>query len=214
MHFLETRLRKQIQSILVSDYRGPKASIGEVDILKALFAIGNSGSSLGRFKLGKITGLGQGEVRTLIARLKEARLVTVESRGCALTDDGRKKFDSISKAIPKSESVEAKELALGRYCWSVIVRGRATHVKKGLEQRDAAIRAGATGAFTAVYDAGKCKIPSDSNRRDWEALGSSEPWNSIAERDSLEDGDVIILSGADSLSLAEEGALAAALTVL
>lgn len=211
---MDTHLRKQIQSILLSDYRGPRASIGEVDILKALLAIGNSESSLGRFKLGKVTGLGQGEVRTLIARLKDAGLVIVDSRGCALTEEGRRKFYSISKAIPMSESIEAKELDLGTNSWFVIVRERATRVRKGLEQRDAAIRAGATGAFTAVYDRGKFKIPDDSNREDWESLGSSAPWDTIQERASLEDGDVIILSGADSPSLAEEGALAAALTVL
>jgi hypothetical protein len=209
-------LRKQIQSVLVSDYRGPKASYGEVDILKALIAIGNSSSSVGRSRLGKITGLGQGEVRTLIARLKNAGLITVEARGCDLTEKGSKKFESISRAIPTSSSVEATDLNLGKYSWCVIVRDHGAEVKKGLEQRDASIRAGATGALTVIYSKGRFKIPSDagSEAEDCEAMGPSEPWTTIRRGGGPRNGDVVIVSGADSGLLAEEGALAAALTLL
>jgi predicted transcriptional regulator len=211
---LESPLRKQIQAVLASDYRGPRAAYGEVDVLKALFAIGNSPSSMGRFKLGQVTGLGQGEVRTLISRLKEANLINVDSKGCALTEMGRKKFDSISRAIPYSSSVEAGDLDLGKHAWSVIVRDKGSRVKKGLEQRDASIRAGATGALTVIYSAGKFKIPSEKGPSDCEALGPSEPWTTIRNNSKPKSGDVVIVSGADSSLLAEEGALAAALTVL
>jgi hypothetical protein len=209
---LETQLRKQIQSVLASDYRGPRASYGETDVLKALFVIGNSDTRVGRFKLGKTTGLGQGEVRTLISRLKDAGLITVDSRGCALTDKGRKKFQSISRAIPKSSAVEAKALDLGEYYWYVIVRDLEARIKKGLEQRDASIRAGATGALTVIYSGGRFKIPGDME--DCEAMGPSEPWIAIRGESDLKDGDIVIVSGADSALLAEEGALAAALTIL
>jgi hypothetical protein len=211
---METPLRKQIQSVLVADYRGPRASYGEVDVLKALIAIGNSGSRVGRFKLGKITGLGQGEVRTLIARLKDAGLITVDARGCSLTEKGKKKFESIFRTIPSSEAVDARDLDLGKFSWYVIVRDPEVKVRKGLEQRDASIRAGATGALTVVYSGGKFKIPSDKAAEDCEALGPSEPWTTIRSSSSPKNGDVIIVSGADSSSLAEEGALAAALTLL
>jgi len=211
---LETSLKKQIQAVLASDYRGPRAAYGEVDVLKALFAIGNSPSRMGRFKLGQITGLGQGEVRTLISRLKDASMISVDYRGCALTENGRKKFDSISRAIPYSSSVEADDLDLGKFAWSVIVRDKASRIKKGLEQRDASIRAGATGALTVVYSAGKFRIPSEKGQSDCEALGPSEPWTTIRNNSKPKNEDVVIVTGADSSSLAEEGALAAALTVL
>jgi predicted transcriptional regulator len=211
---METRLRRQIQAILASDYRGPRASYGEVDVIKALFAIGNSEASVGRFKLGKVTGLGQGEVRTLIARLKDAELITVDSRGCALSEKGRKKFESISRAIPISSPAEAKELNLGKYSWYVVVRDRESGIKKGLEQRDASIRAGATGALTVIYSDGRFKVPSERNPEDCESMGPAEPWTSIRKVAALKNGDVIIVSGADTPLLAEEGALAAALTIL
>ena len=207
-------MRKQIQAVLVSDYRGPRASYGEVDVLKALFAIGTSDAGVGRFKLGKSTGLGQGEVRTLITRLKDAGLISVDSRGCTLTDRGRKKFDSISHAIPDSSPVDAGDLELGRYSWYVLVRNREAKIRKGLEQRDASIRAGATGALTVIYSEGRFKIPDDSKPEDCEGIGPSEPWTTIRNNSAPKNGDVVIVSGADSVLLAEEGALAAALTIL
>jgi hypothetical protein len=207
-------LRKQIQSVLVSDYRGPRASYSEVDVLKALVAIGNSPTSVGRFKLGKLTSLGQGEVRTLIARLKEAGLISVDSRGCTLREKGRKKFESISKSLPFSEAVDAKDLDLGKFTWYVILRDREGKLRKGLEQRDASVRAGATGALTVVYTRNKFKIPGDESAVDCEAMGPSEPWTTIRQRASPKNGDIVIVSGADSCTLAEEGALAAALTLL
>ena len=51
-------LKKQIQAVIASDYRGPKAGYGEVDVLKALWAIGKSRSSVGRHKLGQADGTG------------------------------------------------------------------------------------------------------------------------------------------------------------
>lgn len=210
---METHLRKQIQAILVSEYRGPRASYGEVDVLKALLAVGNSEGNVGRFKLGKITGLGQGEVRTLISRLKDAGLITVDARGSSLTEKGKKKFETIAQAIPKSLPIEAPELDLGKSSWFVIVKDRADKVKKGIEQRDAAIRAGATGAFTVIYSDGRFVIPG-GNAEDGEPIPPSEPWSTIANLSALKRGDVVIVSGADSNSLAEEGALAAALTIL
>ena len=211
---METPLKKQIQAVLASDYRGPRPAYGEVDVLKALFAIGRSSSGLGRFKLGQVVGLGQGEVRTLISRLKDANLIAVDSKGCTLTEKGRTEFDSISRAIPYSSTVEARDLDLGKFAWSVIVSNKEIKIKKGLEQRDASIKAGATGALTVIYTAGRFKIPSEKKPEDCEVLGPSEPWTTIRNSSKPRSGDVVIVSGADSAYLAEEGALAAALTIL
>jgi len=210
-------LKKQIEEILSSEYRGPRASYGEVDVLKAVIAIGKSETKLGRFKLGQLIGLGQGEVRTLIARLKDNRLITVDSRGATLTEKGKKEFALITKAIPFSSEVEARDLDLGKTSWSVIVRGKASKVKKGIEQRDAAIRAGATGALTVEFVANKFKIPSVDEKTgpvDCEAMGPSNPWTEIRNRTDPRNGDVVIVSWADDRLLAEEGALSAALTLL
>lgn len=209
-------LRKQIQTVLASDYKGPKAAYGEVEILKALFAIGTSKTNLGRAKLGQVTGLGQGEIRTLIARLKNSRLISVDAKGCSLTQSGKKEFSSVSKSLPFSSLVESRPLGLGKYAWSIVVRDSEGKIRNGIEQRDASIRVGASGALTVIYSSNKFMIPGveKSGDADCEALGPSEPWKTIRYLGKPENGDVVIVSWADSSSLAENGALAAALTIL
>ncbi|MGI0091779.1 MAG: DUF4443 domain-containing protein [Nitrososphaerales archaeon] len=211
-------LKRQIQAVLAADYRGPKASYSEVDILKALSAIGKSETNLGRTRLGQLIGLGQGEVRTLISRLKSNGLIIVDAKGCAFTEKGKKEFDAVSKSLPYSSKVEAKSLGLGRFTWSITVRNAESKIRNGIEQRDASVRAGASGALTVIYSSGKFMIPSADKKSagaaDCEALGPSEPWTTIRSEGRPKNGDVIIVSGSETLFLAEEGALAAALTIL
>ncbi|MHB1869218.1 MAG: DUF4443 domain-containing protein [Nitrososphaerales archaeon] len=210
-------LKKQIQAVLASDYRGPKAAYGEVDILKSLFAIGKSKTNLGRTRLGQLTGLGQGEVRTLISRLKNSGLIVVDAKGASLTEKGKREFVGITKSLPYSSQVEARTIGLGKYAWSIIVRDNQTKIRSGIEQRDGSIRVGAGGALTVIYSSGKFMVPSvdkNSANTDCEALGPSEPWTTIRSEGKPKNGDVVIVSWADSLLLAEAGALAAALTIL
>jgi len=210
-------LKKQIQAVLASDYRGPRAAYGEVDILKSLFAIGKSKTNLGRTRLGQLTGLGQGEVRTLISRLKNSGLIVVNAKGASLTEKGKREFAEISKSLPSSSQVEARTIGLGKYAWSIVVRDNHTKIRSGIEQRDGSIRAGAGGALTVIYSSGKFMVPSiekNSANTDCEALGPSEPWTTIRSEGKPKNGDVVIVSWADSVLLAEAGALAAALTIL
>lgn len=209
-------LKKELQAILAYDYKGPKAAYGEVDVLKALLAIGKAETNLGRTRLGQLTGLGQGEVRTLISRLKSRGLITVEARGCALTDKGEKEFSSISRALPYSSEVEAKTLSSGKRAWAIIVRDNASKIRGGIEQRDASIRVGAEGALTVIYTSGRFVIPGaeDKSKADCEANGTLEPWTTIRSQGKPKNGDVVVVSWAETSLLAEVGALAAALTIL
>ncbi|MHB8568353.1 MAG: DUF4443 domain-containing protein [Nitrososphaerales archaeon] len=207
---------KQFQAVLASDYKGPKPGYGEVDVLKAILAIGKAGTNLGRYRLGHIIGLGQGEVRTLISRLKQNNLIVVDARGIALTQSGKKEFEIIVKTIPYSEQIEALGLGLGKFAWVALVRDGSKKIRRGLEQRDAAIRAGASGALTVIYQSDKFMIPDSEEQAkasDCEAMGPKEPWTTIRSAAQPKGGDVIIVCGADTVSLAEEGALAAALTI-
>ena len=214
---MQMPLKKQIQAVLASDYRGPKAAYGEVDILKALFAIGNSETNLGRTRLGQLTGLGQGEIRTLISRLKNSGLIVVDAKGASLTEKGKREFSGISKALPYSSQVEAKSIGLGKFAWSIIARDNQAKIRSGIEQRDASIRVGAGGTLTVIYSSTKFMVPSvdkKSANADCEALGPSEPWTSIRSEGKPKNGDVVIVSWADTVLLAEAGALSAALTIM
>jgi hypothetical protein len=182
----------------------------EVHVLRAILAIGADGP-LGRGKLGNLIGLGQGEVRTLIKRMKEKELIVIEPEGCKLSRKGEREFQSLKEKIPWSSPVNAKALGIGNECSAVLVRGAAPCVKKGIEQRDAAVRVGANGAFTAVLVQGRFTLPGEGG--DCERDGPLELW-SAARSAVPRDGDALIVVGADSLETAELGTLAAALTLI
>jgi hypothetical protein len=179
-----------LRDVLSSEYRGPRAVFSEVHVLKAIFAIGAAGA-VGRGKLGSLVGLGQGEVRTLIKRLKENDLILIQPDGCRLSRKGEREFQRLREKIPWSSSVEAKSLGIGVKCAAVIVREAGRGVRKGIEQRDAAVRVGAIGAFTALFASGHFTIPGEGV--DCEKDGPRGLW---------------------SAARAELGALSAALTLL
>jgi hypothetical protein len=200
---------RSLRQVLDSDYRGPRAVFTQVDVLKALVAIGKSGK-VGRGRLGTLTGLGQGEVRTLIKRLKDNQLIVIEVDGCRLSKKGEKEYAKISSLLLWSGPVKAKPMELGDRCWAVLVAGADKMVRYGIEQRDAAIKAGADGAFTSVFISGRFTVPGEGD--DCEKGGPSEPWVSLRKVGPHE-GDVVVVTGSSEEADAENGALAAVLTL-
>jgi len=198
-----------LRDVLSSEYKGPRAIFSEVHVLRAILAIGTSGA-VGRGRLGSLVGLGQGEVRTLIKRMRENDLIVIQPDGCRISRKGEREFLKLKEKIPWSSKVRAKSLGIGDKCSAVLVRGAAKNVKKGIEQRDAAIRVGAMGAFTAVFTKGRFTLPGEGT--DSEKDGPRELW-SAARSAGPQEGDVLIVVGADSEEAAELGTLAAALTL-
>ena len=201
---------QNLWAVSSTDYKGPKAGFSEAHIIKAILEIGER-NKLGRTRLATLLELGQGEIRTLLKRLKENGLIEIVSNGCELTDLGKKNYREIIRAIPWRSVVDGSSLGIGDHCFAINVRGKASKVSKGLEQRDAAIRAGASGAVTVIYGAKKFRIPSEGD--DCEASGPSEPWISIRKSVPRTD-DVIIVCGGETPLVAEYGGLTAALTLL
>jgi hypothetical protein len=198
-----------LREVLDSDYRGPHAIFTQVHVLKALVAIGKSGN-LGRGRLGTLTGLGQGEVRTLIKRLKDNQLIVIETDGCRLSKKGEREYAKISAFLLWSGPVDAASLELGEECWAVVVAGADKAVRYGIEQRDAAIKAGADGAFTSVYKSGRFIVPGEGI--DCEKDGPSEPWITVRKA-APHEGDVVVVTGSPRPIDSENGALAAVLTL-
>jgi hypothetical protein len=90
------------------------------------------------------------------------------------------------------------------------VTGMKESVKYGLEQRDAAIMAGASGATTLVFIWNSLTMPGTH-----EDVSKNDPSirSSLSKMD-LKDGDVIIIGSADEKIKAELGARAAALELV
>ncbi len=167
---------------------------------------------MGRATLAKELGLGLGAVRTLIQRLKDNKLIEVIKSGCMLTEKGKLLYIDSIKKIPKISSIDASKLATDRYSVAIIVRNKAHKVKMGLEQRDAAIKEGATGATTLIFKSGKFKIPMGSD--DCEKDFPNGIWNRLYNLMHPQENDVIIVCSGKSQSIAEYGALSAAWTLL
>jgi Domain of unknown function (DUF4443) len=198
-----------LREVLSSEYKGPRAVFSEVHVLRAILAIG-AGGAVGRGRLGSLVGLGQGEVRTLIKRMKEKELIVIDPEGCKLSRKGEREFQKLKKKVPWSSPVDAKSLGIGDKCSAVLVRETAGKVRKGIEQRDAAIRVGAVGAYTALFTGGRFTLPGEGG--DCEKDGPWELWPAARSAGPRE-GDALIVAGAGSDEAAELGALAAALTL-
>jgi len=178
----------------------------EAHILKALELIGSE-IGIGRHKLSKELGLGEGTIRTLVRRLRKEGLVKASRRGMTLTKAG---IDVLSEFGSLIEATQLPEMSLtvGPQNYAVLVRGAAELVKLGVEQRDAALLAGAKGASTLLYDGECLHMPGLK-------LDIVDPNSEfLLERLNPEPGDVIIIGTGDLLLSAEIGAKSAALKLL
>ena len=91
---------------------------------------------------------------------------------------------------------------------NMIIIGKARNVKYGCEERDAAIKSGATGATTLIYTNGKLIFP-----------GSDYPVEPEVEAKirsvfSLKNDDVVIIGTGPTRESAEVGAVVAGLTIM
>lgn len=199
-----------LRGILDSEYRGPRAGFSEAQVLKAIVTIGDNGK-IGRTKLASELNLGTGAIRTLIKRLKEAEVISVDSSGCELGSKGKQEYKELVDLFPWKSVVDGSSLGIGSYCYAIIGRRVSRHVRMGIEQRDAAIKSGAVGALTLLFKKGCFVIPNEGT--DCEKMtGSKEPWKSLRSAKLLE-GDAVVISGGNDIHSAEYGAWSAASTM-
>jgi hypothetical protein len=137
--------------------------------------------------------------------------MTTSRKGCVLTEKGTKVWNQIKTFIPIIVKIEDNELTFAANNVATIVKNRAEKVNKGLEQRDAAVRAGASGATTLVFKDGRLILPtmSDDVSKDY-----PKAFRQILQFMNLKENDVVIISCGTTLKAAEYGALAASWTLL
>ena len=189
---------------------GPSPTFTVFDVLKALEVIAEE-NLIGRGRLSEKLGIGEGATRTLLSRLTNAHLVSMSQTGCALTPKGDKLWQKIQNFMPVKAEIAENELTFASFNVALQVKGREGKVQKGLEQRDAAVKAGAKGAVTLVLKDGRLSIPTLSSDI---AAGFPSAYRYITQLMHLDENDVAIISCADHPKEAEYGALAAAWTLL
>jgi hypothetical protein len=187
---------------------GPRPLFTQLDLARAIEIIGME--HIGRNKLSERLGLGEGTTRTLIDRLLDARLIEISRLGCKLTGSGHSILNELNLMLGTRTKVARSSVTVGTYSFGILVKGAANRIKSGIEQRDAAVRAGADGAVTFVVKHGELVMPpAESKMTTQESVAKK-----IQEVFRPQENDAIIIAGADSEQNAEEGARAAAWTLI
>lgn len=187
---------------------GPSPTFSVFHLVLALEIIASK--TTGRIKLAEDLRVGEGAMRTMLSRLRDAGLVKISKSGCSLTEKGRRIWKEYSMAAVKVR-IGKSELSLGDHNYAILVRNRGRKVKSGMEQRDAAVIVGATSVTTMKMEKGRMVIPSVSNNV---AGDFPKAAACLVELLHPEDDDAIVIGSSGTQEKAERGALAAAWTLL
>jgi hypothetical protein len=167
----------------------------------------SDGRRKGRKLMAERIGVGEGSMRTIIDHLRDEGLIDVKQTGIKITKKGQ---DFITRLPLQVYKLDVSDITLGQESVAVLVRGVASKIKSGMEQRDQAIKAGADGATTIIVRGDRLTVPVDFD------LDKDRPEiaDAIRRLFDLSDGDVVIIGTSVDLQRAEEGALAAAFELL
>jgi predicted transcriptional regulator len=189
---------------------GPAPTFGEIHVMEVIELLGSE-SPVGRFKLSQRLKIGEGSARTILKHLRVKGLVEGTRKGYMLTKKGMKIYGFLREHIYGPLELPQTNLAFGEYNVAFLVRKAAGAVRMGLEQRDAAVRAGSLGALTLVYKGGKLTMPGVE-----EGYGEdlSKVQKLLSEKIGLREDDVVVIGVGRSKRSAELGAKAALLETL
>lgn len=188
----------------------PFPSFTPTHVFIIIEALGLS-APIGRTKLSSVLQLGEGVTRTLIKRLQKEGIIKSTKFGCVLTNFGKGIFLDLSSRISEGLEIPPSQYTLGRFNVAILVKNSAKVVGYGVEQRDAAIKAGALGATTLIYTKEKFVMPGapEDAFKDLPEIRKM-----LIERLKPKEGDSIIIGSADDEKSAKLGAKAAALETL
>jgi len=188
---------------------GPSPSFTELHLAEVVEIIGCA--AIGRARLSKEINLGEGATRTLISRLIDAGLATTNRRGIQLTKSGLLIRAELKRNFPREAAVPRSSITVGPHNFGILVANGGRKVTNGIEQRDAAVRAGATGAVTLLFKRRLLYVPPMERvtARDWQRTARG-----ILNIFKPKENDAIVICGAESMRKAEEGARAAAWTLI
>ncbi len=183
---------------------GPAPKFNDYHVWKAFECI-DENNPVGRKKLSQLLGIGEGSTRTILAMMQEQNMIIIGKSGIYLTEKGMEFKKSMHMDVA---DVSISDLTIGDRDCAVRVPKMARNVKYGCEERDAAIKSGATGATTLIYSNGKLIFP-----------GSDYPVEADVEAKiksvfNLRNDDVVIIGTGPTAESAETGAVIAGLTIM
>jgi predicted transcriptional regulator len=201
--------KKFMQQIAGKKAPGPSTTFTVFHVFYALELM--SQNPIGRNKLAKKLNVGDGAVRTIISRLRNAGLIETSKKGCTLTEKGADVWGQFEQFFPKRVEIAKSELNQSDNNFAFLVKNSGQKVQSGIDQRDAAIIAGARKALVIVFKDGHLRIESVSDCIEKQYPTAA---NQILDELNPEDNDVIIVAGADSALKAKRGAFAASWSLI
>ena len=186
-------LIKTLQKISTKYAPSRNLSFDIVHIFKTL-QLAEINGHISRSILCKELDLGEGSVKTLIKHLKMNNIIITSNSGTVLTEKGKKILHDILLIIPSETKLPKSSITLAKFNYSVLMKNLGNIIGSGIEQRDAAIRLGARGATTLIFDGKNFLIPGT----DYDTL-SKEPVikKLLLKRLRPEINDVIIIGSDD-----------------
>ena len=202
-------LKRFMQQIAEKKAPGPSTTFTIFHIFYALEVMAQK--PLGRNKLAEKLNVGDGAVRTIISRLREAGLIETFKEGCSLTKKGCEVWRQFEEFFPKRVELPKSELSASEFNHAFLVKNCGQKVESGIDQRDAAIIAGARKALVIVFKNGHLSIEGVSDCLEKEYPQAA---NLILAGLAPQENDVVIVAGADTALKAKRGAFAASWSLI
>jgi hypothetical protein len=178
-----------------------RSGYGMPDVVRLFLLI--SKNPAGRMVLIRDLNLGEATVKTMLKFLKKRGLVEQGTRG---VHPSRKGLSVFSFCSSFSGLAELNIHGFSKNAAALVIKKAASKVKSGIEQRDEGVLFGAK-IITLIKSDGELVLAGVPHHR--------PPYIKEIERClKTEEGDVVILSGAESRLDAERGAVAAALATM
>ncbi|MDH5806236.1 MAG: DUF4443 domain-containing protein [Candidatus Methanomethylicaceae archaeon] len=205
MSILKSLFKEFIQPIIP---KGPSPAFSLVHLIKTLLIL--ESESMGRQSLSRALNLGEGSVRTIIKRLSEKGLISIDPvGGCYLTELGLDFVKKIREIIIAEKEIDLKPLGISSSAWAIHVR--PTTEINITKLRDIAVKNGADGMLIFSYKDLKISLPLvyDDISKDYPEISSL-----LSKSFELKNGDLIFVGFAENIKLAELGTFAAAISLL
>jgi len=193
--------------------KGPGHLFRLAHFILALKVITEKGP-IGRYELGRILDLGGGSIRTLVSRLKDMNLISVEGKkGSIITEKGEKILDEIRKSLIAILPLEGVEnLTHQKFNVGCQARNVSDKIGSGIHLRDTAISIGANSIISLIYTGKEFNIPTLGDGY----LENRHPTLSkyLLSKFKFQLNDVLIICGADTLISAQLGGITAVFSLL
>ncbi|MEA3255511.1 MAG: DUF4443 domain-containing protein [Candidatus Altiarchaeota archaeon] len=182
---------------------GASPSFSDEHVVRTLLALERG--KVGRKRLVRLLGLGEGSVRTILKKLGDQSLIRSSRQGHELTPEGKLRVGDYLEGFTSPQEFHPGDLSEG-FKSLLIVHNASDKIKTGMKQRDIALASGADGALILVFRDNNLEFPAPGVR-----LSEFPETGQELGRMKLGEGDVVVISFGKTQVKAEDGAVAIAL---